>query len=347
MNRGARIRATAKSPTSHVPQRVPAVLKIESRNERILEIMLVLITLALACLLHVTAAMKLMVLNMFYLPVVLAGFYLGRYRAGVLALLSVVVATIVVVADLSDFMTDTTPVMVAIALMLWGAVLGLTSLLVGTLCDERDAKATEAHEAHVGVVEVLARYLQSANPVLQHRALRVAQLSEQVGRRMRLSTKELDDIRVAALLVDMENIEITARVIRKAVDELEDNQDIAQRTFNGTELVQSLGAALKGAFPLLLAQTSPQACDANSAEVPFGARIIRVVRGFVQLTDSEWDRSNLSPDSALAELRADTEAQYHPAVLHALDEVLHAPSRYAVSATAAAVAEEPELVGSL
>ena len=71
------------------------------------------------------------------------------------------------------------------------------------------------------------------------------------------------------------------------------------------------------------------------------------MRGFVQLTDSAWDRSNLSPGSALAELRADTEAQYHPAVLHALEEVLHAPSRYAVSATAAEVAHEPELVGSV
>jgi K+-sensing histidine kinase KdpD len=322
------------------------VLKTDSRNERVLEIMLVLITLALACLLHVTDAMKLMVLNIFYLPVVLAGFYLGRYRAGVLALLSVVVATIVVVSDLSGFMTDTTPLMVAIALTLWGAVLGLTSLLVGTLCDERDAKATEAHEAHVGVVEVLARYLQSANPGLQHRALRVAQLSEQVGRKMRLSTKELDDIRVAALLVDMENIEITARVIRKAVDELEDSQGIEQRTFNGTELVQSLGAALKGAFPLLLAQTSPRAGDLNSGEVPFGARIIRVVRGFVQLTDSTWDRSNLPPESALEELRIDAEAQYHPAVLHALEEVLHSRGRADTVQHASADAVEPELVGA-
>jgi hypothetical protein len=322
------------------------VLKIETRNERILEVMLVLITLSLACLLHLTAAMKLMVLNIFYLPVVLAGFFLGRYRAGVLALLSVVVATIVVVSDLSEIMSEATPLMVAIALTLWGAVLGLTSLLVGTLCDDRDAKAAEAHEAHVGVVEVLARYLQSANPLLQHRALRVAQLSEQVGRRMRLSTKELDDIRVAALLVDMENIEITARVIRKAVDELEDSQDIEQRTFNGTELVQSLGTALKGAFPLLLAQTSPQAGDRNSAEVPFGARIIRAVRGFVQLTDSAWDRLNLSPIDALAELRADTETEYHPAVLHALEEVVTSPDRRAGTVQDDQNEETLDLVGA-
>jgi HD-GYP domain-containing protein (c-di-GMP phosphodiesterase class II) len=322
------------------------VLKNDSRNERILEIMLVLVTLGLACLLHATTAVKLMVLNLFYLPVVLAGFFLGRYRAGVLALLSVVVATIVVMSDLHGFMSDMTPLMVAIAVTLWGAVLGLTSLLVGTLCDDRDSKATEAHEAHVGVVEVLARYLQSANPTLQHRALRVAQLSELVARRMRLSAKEIDDIRVAALLVDMENIEITARVIRKAVDELEDSHDIEQRTFNGTELVQSLGSALKGAFPLLLAQTAHAPGDVNGAEVPFGARIIRAVRALVQLTDSSWDRSNLSPQHALDDLRTDVDADYHPAVLHALEEVLATQALDGESAAAAPHDRELEFAGA-
>jgi K+-sensing histidine kinase KdpD len=296
--------------------------KTEGRNERVLEIMLVVITLGLACLLHSTSGIKLMILNLFFLPVVLAGFYLGRYRAGVLALLSVVAASIVVVSDLSGFVVRSSPLTIGIALTMWGATLGLTSLLVGTLCDERDSKAIEAHEAHVGVVEVLARYLQSANPQLQNRALRVAQLSESVARKMRLSTKEIDDLRVAALLMDMENIEITAKVIRKAVDELEDAKSVEQRTFNGTELVQSLGSTLKGAFPLLLSQQCPDDRPGDLSAVPFGSRIIQTVRSYVQLTETSWNGSGLSPADAMDELRCDLESEYHPAVLHALDQVV-------------------------
>lgn len=296
--------------------------KIDSRSERVLELMLVFITLGLACLLYSTSGIKLMILNLFFLPIVLAGFYLGRYRAGVLALLAVVAASIVVVSDLSRFIIQTDPLTVGVALTLWGATLGLTSLLVGTLCDERDTKALEAHEAHVGVVEVLARYLQSANPQLQHRALRVAQISESVARRMRLSTKEIDDLRVAALLMDMENIEITARVIRKAVDELGESSAELQRTFNGTELVQSLGSTLKGAFPLLLSQTCASDAVGDSTGVPFGARIIRTVRAYVQLTETSWNGGGLSPADAMDELRCDVESEYHPAVLHALEEVV-------------------------
>ena len=299
-----------------------AGLRSEGRNERVLEIMLVIITLGLACLLYSSSGAKLMILNLFFLPVVLAGFYLGRYRAGVLALLSVVAASIVVVSDLSAFVVRANPLMIGIALTLWGATLGLTSLLVGTLCDERDSKALEAHEAHVGVVEVLARYLQSANPQLQNRALRVAQLAENVARKMRLSTKEIDDLRVAALLMDIENIEITAKVIRKAVDELEDAKSVDQCTFNGTELVQSLGATLKGAFPLLLSQQCPGDRSGDTSNVPFGARIISTVRSYVQLTETSWNGSGLSPDDAMDELRCDLESEYHPAVLHALDQVV-------------------------
>jgi hypothetical protein len=284
--------------------------------------MLVLITLALACILHATEGMKLVALNLFYLPVVLAGFFLGRYRAGVLALLSVIAATIVVSADLSGFVAYSTPVVVALALTVWGATLGLTSIMVGTLCDDRDAKALEAHEAHVGVVEVLARYLQSANPHLQHRALRVARIAEKVARRMRLSTKEVDDIRVASLLMDMENIEITARVIRKAVDELKDGGPVEQRTFNGTELVQSLGAALKGAFPLVLCQQTSSKGDCGGDELPFGVRIIRTVRAYVQLTEDPWEGNDYTPQDAVEELRCDVDADHHPAVLHALQEAV-------------------------
>jgi len=318
-----------------------SVNRNEARNERLLEVMLVFSTLGLACLLYTSSGLKLMILNLFFLPVVLAGFYLGRYRAGVLALLAVVSASIVVVSDLGNFVGYTNPLMIAVALMLWGATLGLTSLLVGTLCDERDNKALEAHEAHVGVVEVLAKYLQSANPTLQDRALKVAQLSENVARKMRLSTKEIDDMRVAALLMDIENIEITARVIRKAVDELEDGTALEPRTFNGTELVQSLGSTLKGAFPLLLSQCTSDAAGYDSVNTPFGARIIRTVRAYVQLTTSTWNGAQqLSPRNAIDELRCDVEADYHPAVLHALEEVTVGKP---VAGTAEPVLAEDEL----
>lgn len=316
--------------------------KPSGRNsELMLELMLVLITASIACVLYHTASMKIIVLNLFYLPVVLAGFFLGRYRAGILALLSVVTATIVICLDLADFGSMNSPLAVAISVTIWGAVLGLTALLVGTLCDEKDARKVEAHEAQVGVIEVLSKYLQSANPELETRAKRVAQLSEEVAKRMRLSSKEIDDIRVAALLIDMENIEITARVIKKAVGELEDRGNSGQRTFHGTELVQSLGSVLTGAFPLLLNQANSGNSDA-APPLPFGARIIRTVRAFVQLESDPWEHGDRSLDGLVDELQADIEVEHHPAVMHALRQVVtgvETPSTIAIGSQRSGRAE--------
>ncbi len=314
----------------------------DQKNRRTVEVILVLITLSLTALLFRMAGHRVVVLNLFYLPVVLAGFFLGRYRAGVLALLSVVIGTMVIVTDMGGFAAVSSPIVVGLSVTVWGAVLGLTALLVGTLCDDRAAKAVEAREAHLGVVEILARYLQSANPKLRTRALRVSALSESVARKMRLAEREIDDIRVAALLMDMENLQITARVIKKAVGELED-YDNSPHTFHGTELVESLGSVLTGAFPLLLTQSGGPANEMAGDRIPFGARIIHTVRAYDQLAHSTLSGSSPSVEEALADLESDHDADHHPAVLHALTEVLQS-SGVRLSSPETASGEHAQLV---
>lgn len=283
--------------------------------------MLVLITVALSCVLYHTEGIKMVVLNLFYLPIVLAGFFLGRYRAGVLAFLSVIVASIVISLDIRGFAMVSSPIVVALSMILWGAVLGLTAIMVGTLCDDRTTKAVEAHEAYVGVVDVLSKYLGGANAQFVCRARRVSELCGAVAQRMRLSPKEIDDVRVAAMLIDIENFEVTSRVIRKAVGELEGHH-VEQSTFHGTELVKSLGQVLTGAFPLVLAQTSNS--GKPSTDMPFGARILRTVRAYIQLADDPLAIAD-DPRNIIEELESDTEADHHPAVLHALEEVVTDP----------------------
>jgi hypothetical protein len=138
----------------------------------------------------------------------------------------------------------------------------------------------------------------------------------------------------------MENIEITARVIRKAVGELEEARAVEQRTFCGTELVRSLGSVLSGAFPLLLNQTQAEGKNASSSDTPFGARILGTVRAYVQLLNDPWDDVQRTCEDVLDELRSDLESEHHPAVLHALQEVVAAEHN---DASGAARANRSEL----
>jgi hypothetical protein len=298
-------------------------------EKKILELILIVICIALCCLLYRVGNYRMVVLNLFYLPVVLAAFFLGRYHAGILALFCVMCVSVVYSLNLNTATAFSSPLVIGLALAIWGAVLGINAILVGTLSDEKMHKIEELHDAYVGVVEVLVRYLNSADPKLKDRATRISELSQQVAARMRLSDKEIDDIRVAALLQDIESIEVTARVIRKAVGDLSNvkRRSAVEHTFNGRDLVHSLGSVLTGALPLIIDHRGGLTPDESEDSIPtpvepvLGAKILRTVRRYLSLLSQT---PSGRPQEAMSLLKNDLECEHHPAVLHALaQEVLH------------------------
>lgn len=259
-----------------------------TKDRVIFEIMLVVVVLGTSLLFIRMGEYRMVALNLFYVPVILSAFFLGRMSAGVLALFCALCVTVATSVTSSGFAAYDSPVLVGLVLTLWAAVLGLAAILTGTLCDQRSATVSELHKAYVGVVEVLSKYLQGANPRAKAKSVRIAELSQAVAEDFRLSQKEIDAIRVAALLHDLGHVEITTNVISKAVDSLE-TSDEKKHTFRGTELVHSLGTVLEGALPLLVNQDDAVhdyligEGKLELERLPLGARIIRTVRAYDDL----------------------------------------------------------------
>jgi hypothetical protein len=312
-----------------------------------LEVFLVIVCFGLAALLYAVQGYRVVVLNLFFLPVALAGFFLGRYRAGILALLCVLLASTVTAMRLAEITSTHSPLVAAMAVAVWAAVLGLAALLIGTLSDERAARLHELHEAYVGVVEVLSQYLQSAHPRLKAESIRVAELSQDVAKVLRLSPKEIDDIRVASLLYNVGNIEITTKVIRRAVDLLEDvRAGHAPLPLQGLDLMVSLGTVLSGAVPLLLCQGVQMGERATATqswrEVPVGVQIIRVARAYASVGASRLSKPETTPAAAVQHVRAKYADSVSPEVLVALDYAVRMRNqRSADPASPPQVAEEP------
>jgi diguanylate cyclase len=109
---------------------------------------LIAVVLAIAVLLHAMPQYKMVILNLYFLPVALSGFYLGRYRAGVLALLAALCAATVALVHAMQLEATAAPSVNFLVIAVWAAALGLTSLLIGTLSDERARKLVELHESH-------------------------------------------------------------------------------------------------------------------------------------------------------------------------------------------------------
>jgi hypothetical protein len=317
----------AKSDGDRVPPRSSLQQTMEfGKSTAFVEISLGVVCLGLVVLVYKMPGYKMAVLNLFFLPIALAGFSLGRYRAGVMALFCALGTSVVASTNLADFTWAISPPVALMSLCVWAAVLGLSAILIGTIGDDRKRALDELHEAYVGVLEVLSQYLQGANPRLKARAIGVAELAQQVAVRMRLSPSEIDDVRVAALLYDIGRVEITTRVMRRAIDTLEGDTSPAQpSTFRGLDLMMSLGSVLRGAIPLLLCQNQGgmpmTASSATSLTMPLGAEIIRVTRAYYGLVAVDGRESAHSPAEAIQSLRSCTAAKYNSDVLDALEAV--------------------------
>lgn len=293
-----------------------------TKGRHVLEIMLIVVALGMTTLFTQMGPYRAIVLHLFFLPIVVSGYFLGRTSSGVLALFCALAVTIAATLFPGDFAAFSTPVLVGLALTVWAAVLGLTAILSGTLCDERATTVRELHKAYVGVVEVLSKYLQGGNPRSKARSTRIAELSQLTAEQLGLPQREVDNVRVAALLHELGHVEITTNVITRAFDSLE--AEAARHTFLGTELVHSLGAVLEGALPLLANQDDAvreylsRETTAPDRTIPVGARIIQVARAYDDLTGGAEEIPAVVRAAALARLRAELrQAQQRP-VLEAL-----------------------------
>lgn len=109
-------------------------------DRRKIELTLVLVIVVLMSMVYRTPVSTFAVLILYFLPVTLAGFFLGRYRASVTALFCVLAVSVAMWhrADLMDWML----------LSVWGSVLGLQSLVIGTLCDDHHREVIRLQELH-------------------------------------------------------------------------------------------------------------------------------------------------------------------------------------------------------
>jgi hypothetical protein len=303
--------------------------KITLRKEkRFFEFILIAGVMGIAIIGGQLGEHKLIVLNLFFLPIILNAYFLGRTSSCILALLAVLTVTIVASLDPGGLAARYSPLTSGLAIATWAAILGLAAILVGTLCDERAKTVDQLHQAYVGVVEVLSQYLQGGQPTTKSRSTRIAELSQLVAQEMHLPGRDIDDIRVAALLNEIGNVEITTSLITKAVDTIEARPNCGRKhTFAGLDLAQSLGSVLHSAVPLLLTlQTDFQAMPGpddqfDITESPLGAKIIEMVRAFDQITGAKA-LDEMVAEHALSEISNQAHTKTDRELFRALQRVV-------------------------
>jgi hypothetical protein len=138
-------------------------------------------------------------LSFYYLPIILAGFYVGRR----FAVLSGLFMVLLVFFYQGVRGLDTPPGFSESALLHlipWAGFLILTGYVVGKLAEQREARLSEVKNAYLATVELLAFHIESTEKHQQGHSHRVADVADAIARELSLSKDDRENLRVAALL---------------------------------------------------------------------------------------------------------------------------------------------------
>ncbi len=264
---------------------------------------------------------KTLLLSFYFLPVVIASYFLGK-RLGVLsAFFSVLAVVACIVVFPQHFLVSDQLVSNILKLSSWGGFLILTSYAVGSLYEQKERQMEELKRAYIGILEILSKYIESKDSYTRGHSMRVSEYAKQIGIAMELSRDTIETIRVAGLLHDIGKIEISGEVIQKAAALTPTEQElIAAHSEKGAAILAKVGAVLQDVVPIVIAhhhyfEETLESSSAVFKNIPLGARIIAVADAFDAMTSDRPYRKGKPPWEALQEIINKTGQQFDPQVV--------------------------------
>jgi putative nucleotidyltransferase with HDIG domain len=282
------------------------------------------------------AANKLAFLNFFYIPVLLAAFFLGR-RHGILAsFAAVLMIGIFVVINPELFVPDAIRQLgvdqeavasSAISVFLWAAFLIVTAYVVGTLYDLKARATVDLKQAYEGILEIVAKFIDAVDGYTQEHSVRVSRLACKIAENMELKAEACETIRVAGLLHDIGKLDINLDVLNKASALTPTEwKHMMTHTHKGTALIEPMGGLLRDVLPIV--QYHHEFFDGTGyygvgdEEIPLGARILAVADSYdAMITDRPY-RAGRTPREAKSEIQLRASQQYDPRVVESFLRVM-------------------------
>jgi len=269
-----------------------------------------------------------LILNFYYLPVLVASYFLGR-RIGILvALLSIVDVLICAMLFPHRFFGVGILWHNIVKLSSWSVFLFLASVTVGTLYEQNERQLQDLKRAYIGILEILAKYLESTDRYTKGHSVRVSELAMEIAIAMELPRSQVDNIRAAGLLHDIGKIDISTEVLGKAAALTSEEKELMDsHSVKGAYILTSVGGVLKEVVPIVIAHhkyfmDTIEGDEKDTRKVPMGARVVAVADAFDAMTTDRPYRKGMQPWEALEEIVAKSGKQFDPEVVGAFKRVM-------------------------
>ena len=163
------------------------------------EKLLVLLLVATTLVIHFFIEYKLAFLSFYYLPIIAAGFLVGR-RMAVWA--AVFVVALVAYVQASTGLTGTPGIgrEELMHLIPWGGFMILTGYAVGALAEQRKARTDDVRATYLTMLELLTIHVDSGDRMRRGHSYRVGERAVLLAKHLGLTESQQEDLRVAGLL---------------------------------------------------------------------------------------------------------------------------------------------------
>jgi len=258
------------------------------RSDRLVLGLILIGILAIAFLVQ----QKLAFLNFFFLPVILAGYFLGQRQAVLVAFSCILLIVFYVLfGHLIGARTVVMDFDAIINLVTWGSFLILTGALMGGLTEQREQKIRQMRAAYVGVLEVALKYLEVADDT-QPRSVRISHLAGRIARAAGLDRREVENTKSAALLAEAGDLRSSIPLFTE-VSRLMAEDPAFGVALGGREQVtlRTTASLLMEVSPILAAYFKNYVDEAGTpdkdlAAIPTGSAIIALADLYDRLTST-------------------------------------------------------------
>jgi HD-GYP domain-containing protein (c-di-GMP phosphodiesterase class II) len=279
------------------------------------ERMLVVALVASLLVIHALIDYKIAFLSFYYLPVIMAGFYIGKRGAVWSAVLSVALVSFVQAVEGFAGVAGLDS-LVFLTLVPWGGFLILTGYAVGTLADQRKARLVDLQGAYITMLELLTFHLESSERSGQGHSYRVAERSVALARELGVHDDELEEVRVAALLHELGPQD--PRLLRLF--------EQFPRDIKALPIAGSMRAALDMVREYRLYHENISVdIPVDAQRIPLTVKILAVADAYETLQMPSPNRPPFSPWGAVEEIERGAGQTFGSEVVRALKKVANTP----------------------
>ncbi|MBK8467257.1 MAG: HD domain-containing protein [Chloracidobacterium sp.] len=183
--------------------------------------------------------------------------------------------------------------------------------------------AQENHELFVGTVKALATAIDGKDKYTRGHSERVARISVAMGKRLGMDEKELETLRMSALLHDVGKIAIDDSILKKSAALTDAEYEIMkthpQRGYKIMSQIPGMDAYLPGMYmhhEMVNGKGYPQGLTGD--QIPLQAKIVSVADTFDAMTIDRPYSKGMDLPSALERLRSFVGTRYQGEVVEAL-----------------------------